>query len=39
MGPNQTYKLFHGKRNYTQNEKTYRMRENICKQCDKQFQK
>ena len=30
--PNQTYKLFHGKRNHKQNEKTiYWLGENICK--------
>ena len=35
MGPSQTYKLLHSKRNHKQNEKTtYRMGENICKQCD-----
>ena len=35
MGPNQTYKLLHSKRNHKQNEKTtYRMGENICQQCD-----
>ena len=31
MGPNQTYKLLHSKGNYKQNEKTYRLGENICK--------
>ena len=37
MRPNQTYKLLHSKGNYKQNEKTtYRMGENICKQCDQQ---
>ena len=35
MGPNQTYKLSHSKGNHRPNEKTtYRMEENICKQCD-----
>ena len=34
MGPNQTYKLLHSKGNYKQNEKTYRLGENICKWCD-----
>ena len=37
MGPNQTYKLSHSKGNHRPNEKTtYRMEENICKQCDSQ---
>ena len=37
MGPNQTYKLLHSKRNCKQNEKTtYGLGENICKQCDQQ---
>ena len=37
MGPNQTYKLLHSKGNHKQNKKTtYRMGENICKQCDRQ---
>ena len=35
MGPNQTYKLLHSKRNHKQNEKTiYRLGENISKWCD-----
>ena len=34
MGPNQTYKLLHSKGNYKQNEKTYRLGENICKWCE-----
>ena len=35
MGPNQTYKLLHSKRNHNQNEKTtYGMGENIWKWCD-----
>ena len=35
MGPNQTYKLSYSKGNHRPNEKTtYRMEENICKQCD-----
>ena len=35
MGPNQTYKLLHSKRNNQQNEKTiYTLGENICKWCD-----
>ena len=35
MGPNQTYKLLHSKRNHKENEKTtYGMGENICKWCD-----
>ena len=35
MGPNQTHKLLHSKRNHKQNEKTTLwMGENICKQCD-----
>ena len=34
MGPNQTYKLFHTKGKWQQNEKTiYGMGENICKGC------
>ena len=38
MGPNQTYKLFHGKGNHKQNEKTiYGMGENTCKWCDQQW--
>ena len=37
MGPNQTYKLLHSKGNNKQKEKTtYRMGENICKQCDQE---
>ena len=37
MGPNQTHKLLHSRRNRKQNEKTtYGMGENICKQCDQQ---
>ena len=37
MGPNQTYKLFHGKGNHKQHEKTvYGMGENTCKLCDQQ---
>ena len=37
MGPNQTYKLFHGKGNHKQNEKTiYGMGEYTCKWCDQQ---
>ena len=37
MGPNQTYKFLHSKGHNKQNEKTtYRMRENVCKQCDRQ---
>ena len=32
MGPNQTYKLLHSKRNHKQNKKvTYGLGENICK--------
>ena len=35
MGPNQTYKLLHNKGNHKENKKlTYRMGENIHKQCD-----
>jgi len=34
MGSNQTYKLLHSKGNHKQTEKTYRLRENICKWCD-----
>ena len=34
MGLNQTYKLLHSKGNHKQTEKTYRLRENICKWCD-----
>ena len=34
MGPNQTYK--HSKGKHKQNEKSYRMGENICKRCDQQ---
>ena len=35
--PNQTYKLFHGKRNHKQNEKTiYWLGENICKRVTNQ---
>ena len=33
MGLNQTYKLLHSKGN---EKTTYRMGENICKQCDQQ---
>ena len=37
VGPNQTYKLLHSKGHNKQNEKTtYRMGENVCKQCDRQ---
>ena len=38
IGPNrQTYKLLNSKGNHKQNEKiTYRMGENICKQCNQQ---
>ena len=37
MGPNQTPKLLHSKRNHKQNEKTtYGRGENICKQEDRQ---
>ena len=37
MGPNQTHKLLHSKRNHKQNEKTtHGLGENICKWCDKQ---
>ena len=37
MGPNQTYKHLHSKGNNKQKEKTtYRMGENICKQCDQE---
>ena len=37
MGPNQTYNLLHNKGNHKQNKKTtYRLGENICKQCDQQ---
>ena len=37
MGPNQTYKLLHTKRNHKQKEKTtYGLRENIFKWCDRQ---
>ena len=37
MGPSQTYKLLHSEGNHNQNEKTtYRLGENICKQCDQQ---
>ena len=37
MGPNQTYKLLHSKRNHQQNKKiTYRLGENICKWCNTQ---
>ena len=35
MGPNQTYKVLYSKANHKQNEKiTYRLGENIYKQCD-----
>ena len=35
MGPNQIHKFLHSKENHKQNEKTtYKMGENICKQCD-----
>ena len=35
MGPNQTYKLLYSKANHKQNEETtYRLGENIYKQCD-----
>ena len=35
MGPNQTHKLVHSKRNHKQNEKTTLwMGENICKWCE-----
>ena len=35
MGPNQTYELLHTKGKHKQKETTtYRMGENICKQCD-----
>ena len=38
VGPNQTYKLLHSKGHNKQNEKTtYRMGENVCKQCDRQW--
>ena len=37
MWPNQTCKLLHSKGNHKQNKKTtYRLGENICKQCDQQ---
>ena len=37
MWPNETYKLLHSKENHKQNEKTAnRLRENICKQCNRQ---
>ena len=37
MGHNQTYKLLHSQGNHKQNKKTtYRLGENICKQCDQQ---
>ena len=37
MGPNKTYKLFHSKGNYKQNEKTaYELGEDICKWCNQQ---
>ena len=37
MEPNQTYKLLHSKGNHQQNKKTtYRLGENICKQCNRQ---
>ena len=37
MGPNETYKLLHNKGNYKQDEKTtLRMRENVCKQSNRQ---
>ena len=35
MGPNQTYTFLHSKGNHKQNEKaTYRIKENICNQCN-----
>ena len=35
MRPNKTDKLLHSKGKHKQNEKTtFRLRENICKQCD-----
>ena len=35
---NYNYKLLHSKGNHKQNQKTtYRMGENICKQCNKQW--
>ena len=37
MGPSQTYKFLYSRENHKQNEKTtYRLGENICKQCDQQ---
>ena len=37
MSFNQTYKFLHSKGNHLKNEKrTYRMGENICKQCNQQ---
>ena len=37
MGSHQTYNLMHSKGNHKQNKKTtYKMGENICKQCDLQ---
>ena len=37
MGPNQAYKLLHSKGNQKQNENiTYTLGENTCKQCDRQ---
>ena len=36
MGANQGYKLFYSKGSHKQNEITYGMGENICKQCDQQ---
>ena len=37
MGPNQAYKLLHSEGNQHQNENiTYMLGENTCKQCDRQ---
>ena len=37
MGPNQTYKVLHSQGNHKQNKKiTYRVEDNICKQCNQQ---
>ena len=38
IGPNQIYKLLYSKGNHKQNKKTtFRLGENICKQCDQQI--